>query len=326
MNRRLMIVAASFLAALLSGCSVAVDERPAAIRESEKYLARGVAAYRESDYVAATGFFNKALANYRSLDDSRGTLISHLNLAETALATGSYQALDTHADAARRISEREGYTEFSVRITLLRAAARLRQRDYEEALNMVAPLLPRFSEKDVPAVSPTPVEIAAIVLRTKLAFANDGANAGEWTDRLRNSLSGAGTSSQNEARLKRFEAALAVRQERFSDAARLYEQALAIYHETLHRPGIAATLGEWARSDMAQNKWHEARDKLTRALFIRIWMLDRTGTAETLDLLATAHSRLEDNEAADTCARWASAFKGPEAVDWELLKANFQPL
>ncbi|MCA1773753.1 MAG: hypothetical protein LC677_14575, partial [Halomonas sp.] len=68
-----------------------------------------------------------------------------------------------------------------------------------------------------------------------------------------------------------------------------------IYRQQTHRPGIAATLQEWADVLIAHNQIEAAHDKLLRALYIRQSLQDRNSSLKTLNSLAqtTSDSKIQ---------------------------------
>jgi tetratricopeptide (TPR) repeat protein len=285
---------------LLSGCSTVSDERPEPIRKSEYYLEHGVNAFSNSDYVAATDFFSKALANYRSIDDTTGILLSRINLAETALASGNFPAALQNIEAAEMSANAEPYIAYQPRLTLLRAQTHWRAREKEKALALLERLLPSFDSEDRSQEKPTLLLLGATTLRTDIAFALDDNNKQEarlWLRRLSLMLPAtSGRTAAHQARLLRFEARLAAYEHDYQHALNNFEQALQLYREGAARPAIAATLTESGKLLMTLERWKEAEEKLQRALYIRLWIMDRPGAAELLEQLQTVYRQLGDEE------------------------------
>lgn len=287
------------LAALLSACASVSDRRPEVVRKSEYYLEQGVDAFANSDYVAAASFFKKALGHYRSIDDTRGILLSRINLAETAMATGNTTAVQRQLDDAEAVIERsENLSRFRPRLQLLQAQLEWRIREKRTSLALVEPLLPAFDDTDLPEERPSLLELTALTLRTDIAFsAIDTApdEARRWLRRLDAALArNSDTTPLHDARLNRFRALLAHRSGDTATALKLLDDAMESYRVAAVRPALAATLTETARLYMSQEAWATAIERLQRALYIRVWIMDRVGSREVLLLLEAAYREQGD--------------------------------
>lgn len=294
---------------LLSGCSSVSDNRPDSVRKSEYYLEHGVDAYANSDYVTATDFFLKALAHYRSIDDTQGTLLALINLAETAMMTGNAEAVLRYLDEAQTVSRRMQPPRYLSRLQLMRAQLYWREHDRQRVLSLLEPLLPAFDGKNEPLSRPSRLDLTALILRTDIAFDEydtDPAEARRWLLRLENALrQNSDSTPMHDARLSRFHAQLAYHDNKPEQALKLLEDALAHYRQAAVRPAIAATLSEMARIHMKMGDWEPAQAKLQRALYVRLWILDRIGSHETLKLLHEVYLGLGDGERAAEALRQA---------------------
>lgn len=288
------------LTLLLGACSTVSDQRPEPIRKSEYYLEHGVSAYSDSDYVAASDFFSKALAHYRSIDDTTGILLSRINLAETALASGNFSAALKNIEAAERTASSEEYREYQPRLTLLRAQTHWRSHEKEKALALLESLLPPFDSENRSQKKSSLLLLGATTLRTDIAFARDDDEMQEaslWLRRLSLMLpTTEGRTELHHARLLRFEAQLAAYEHDPQEALNKFEQALQLYREGAARPAIAATLTESGKLLMAMGRWEEAEEVLQRALYIRLWIMDRRGSTELLEQLQVIYQQLGDEE------------------------------
>jgi len=327
MTKRSVLPLLWLATALLYGCSGVSDTRPEVIRTSERYLQQGVEAYGNSDYVSATDLFSKALAQYRSIDDPQGILFSRINLAETAMAAGSYTAVKHQLNEAEHIVTTSGGSEYQPRLELLRAQSYWHEKEREKALNVVQPLLPDFDEDQQPNARPDTLMLSAIMLRTDIAFADidkDDNAARLWLRRLGFSFARTSdTTPLHKARLKRFEAQWALHEGALKKADDLFAEALAAYRKAAARPAIAATLSESAHVAMQRKRWDIAEDRLLRALFIRVWILDRIGSAATLDQLSVLYSSQGKEDAATQASDWALHIREGKATDWRGLGKTY---
>ncbi len=285
---------------ILSACSGISDTRPEPLRKSEYFLEHGVSAFENSDYVAATDFLHKALSHYRSIDNTMGILLSHINLAETALAAGNFPAAESNLSAAEKISRVSGYANFQSRLNLLRSQVHWRKHDKEKSLALLQGLLPTFDEEQRSSRKPDLIMLGAVTLRTDIAFSRDDETKQEarlWLRRLSLMLPSTEDNTQlHQARLLRFEAQLAYYDNAPEEALEKLEQTLQLYRQAAARPAIAATLTESGLLLMKMQRWHEAEEKLQRALYIRLWIMDRIGSRELLEHLQQVYQALGDNE------------------------------
>lgn len=312
MNKVLLLVGAL----LLAGCVSAPESRPKAYTEAEQLLNTGVAAYRADDYATAAVLFRRALHEYRGLNSLRGMCTSRINLAETALAVRNYDAARRHSAAADALAVREGWSQERRRVRLLqvRAAAGAGQKD--AAIATLEPLLP------APGEAADAVALNALAVRMGLAL--DTAQApGHWVDRFAVALADAGeVHPLLTARLLRARAQQAADP---ATADRLFEQALATYRAAAARPGTARTLEEWGGRLAAAGEWHRAEEKLIDALNVRLWLLDRAGTAEGLRQLARVNRNAGDAERAGALERWAEIVASRQTPDWGTLQRELLP-
>lgn len=315
------------IAVFLGGCSSVSDTRPEVLRTSERYLQQGVEAYGNSDYVSATDFFTKALAQYRSIDDLHGILLSRINLAETAIAAGSYRAVAHQLKAAARTVSVLGGSKYQPRLDLLWAQSYWHEKKKEQALAALAHLLPEFDSDDIPQQRLNALGLSAVMLRTDIAFAEidkDAKSAKQWLHRLKLAYDRTDdTTALHRARLLRFEAQWSQHSGDQNGAEKQFSEALAVYRKEAARPAIAATLGESASVAMQQQQWSLAEERLLRALYIRVWILDRIGSADTLEQLSRVYQAEDNAEAAQEALDWSQHIREGKAIDWRDLGKKY---
>jgi len=300
----------------LTGCVTPPPPQPEAVARAERALQSGVTAYGEQMYADAAGHFREALALYEGMDDRKGVLQSRLNLAETAIAVDNRGAARRYLAAAAGLAT-EGLAAWRPRIALLQARLARVEGERAAARAHLAPLLPRFDPEERPVGEVTALGRAALAERTALAFAEAEEEA-RWTRRLANSLDPEGNPLLA-ARLQRFQARLA---EDPAEAEGLLTESLRRYKAALHRPGIAATLGELAERRMAAGEWAQAEQYLLRSLAVRAWILDRPGTVQTLKQLAAVSRARGETERAGVLMQWADAVDRRDFAQWPLLRST----
>ena len=298
MNNLLKTVLSLLLVIQLAACSSVSDQRPEPIRQSEYFLQSGVNAFENSDYVEATDFLTKALAHYRSIDNTEGVLLSHINLAETALAAGNFDAAEKHTAAAQSQVRHNGFPQFTPRITLLQAQTAWRRQQEAETRQLLASLLPTFDEEQRSAIRPDLVTLGAATIRTDIAFQREDVTQQRlWLKRLSLMVPTTNGNTQlHQARLLRFEALRAHQEKHTNEALEKQQEALAYYREAAARPAIASTLTEIGAILMELEHWEEAENHLQRALYIRLWIMDRIGAAKLLEMLQQVYRELGDEE------------------------------
>lgn len=318
MNR----VALVLLSILLTSCASVSDQRPEAVRKSEYFIEHGVSAFGNSDYVTASNFFRKALAHYRSIDDRHGVLLSHLNLAETAHASGNFDAAVKNLDAAQQIAQQESLPHYQQRLLLLRAQVHWRQRQRDASLALLQKLLPEFDEAGNTSQRPSLLILSATTLRTDIAFKqNDNAEANLWLHRLERLFPRvSGDTLLQRARLERFRAQKAARAGHVEDAIQRIHSALKYYRQAAARPAIAATLTEIGRLHMQQQQWQKAEESLQRALYIRLWIMDRIGSHQILLQLADLYKKTGHTVRAEEVRTQADAIHSAPGKAWLQLR------
>jgi len=312
MNKCLLFV----LALALAGCVSAPQQRPQAVVLGQRYLELGVQAYQNDNYANAAALFTKALAHYRGLDDRQGMFRSRLDLGETALAVGNFAAAQEHVDVAAALAKAEGWKDALRRTLLLRSSIALKEQHYDVAEAAMAPLLVAGAPQD-------DIWRYALANRAALELARNGADASQWIARYVKVVHGGAPADV--ARGLRLRAELRGRAGDPAEAERLFEQALALYKTVPSRSGIAATLEQWAMLLMNNGHWREAQDRLQRALNVRLWLLDRSGSAADLRRLEQVAEAQGNAKLAAALHRWAELVGAQGPLNWSDLRREVLP-
>jgi len=248
----------------LASCGSNPATQRTVIVNADSYMNDGVKAFAQADWDRAKWLFNKALALHQSVDDQKGVLFSHINLAEVALSTKDYQTAQTHLDRAAIITQTASLQPYQTRITLLSAQSAIKQQNYVQAEKILQSLLPAFKEL-TPDKLPDIIQLTAIANRTKIAFLQKQ-DESIWTRRYANAMAQSANKSPDlENRLLRFQADLLQRQKHFQEAKSLLQRALSGYKKTLSRSGIAATLTELGQLSMRKGRWQDAKNYFFRS-------------------------------------------------------------
>lgn len=273
---------------LSAGCVSSPGEKPPeAIAAANSALSNGVSHYEKNNYALATSYFNQALREFRSIDHQYGIASSCLNLSKTHLSLGDTDTAAAYLKQAQTIIEREPLTALQPHARIIAASIAIEHNQLTQAKEMLAPLLTADSNNEF--------TLAALQNRTRIAHAeisDSKDEAAHWTHIFEQKIKSGAGNQIHQARLARFKAALS---DDIETQNQHFTAALNIYRQQTHRPGIAATLQEWADALIAQNQTEAANDKLLRALYIRQTLQDRNNSLKTLNSLArfTRDSRIQ---------------------------------
>lgn len=299
MIERLALVV--LVAVLLSACGSRPVRQPQVLTNSRSDMTLGMQAYEDNNYAEARNFFSRALGEYQSVDDRAGALDALIDLADSALGQGEYAAAQTYLQDADAITANENFATLKPHIALLTAYTHMQAGENQKAAAQLDTLL------NDPA-TPADIRQAALFARAQTAFDLKSADAQTWLDKL-GASPGKTADALSTARYQRLQALAARNGGDTSQAASLYQSALNAYRAAYYRPGIAATLEEWAGLSMQQKDWSAARDRLQRALKVRLSMYDRTHSVRDLENLAQIDMELGDSSQAKQDTQLADYLK-----------------
>jgi len=252
---------------ILSACAGNIETRPTVILNAENFTTDGVKAFAAADWQRAKILFTKALLIYQGIDDQQGVVLSHINLAEVALAIDDYPTVEEHLLATSAISNKTLHADMQARISLLYAQNALMQNRTAIAKQHLRPLLPEF-DNETPVGKSSQIELIAIADRTKLAFI-ENIDASLWTRQYANALTQSNSKDSDlKAHLLSYQAALQQQQGDLVSAESNLQQALIKYKINLSRPGIAITLSELGELYMLQGQYQEAKEYVNRAIAV----------------------------------------------------------
>lgn len=294
---RLVIFSGLLITVMLAGCGSRPVRQPTVVVNSDADMALGMRAYQDNNYSEARNYFSRALAQYRSVDDHTGQLRALIDLTDSALGQGEYAAARDYLDAADTIAADGNHSSLKPHLVLLGTYADMQAGDNQQAADQLDTLLKDGS-------TPADIRQAALFARTQTAFDLKSSDAAAWLNKLGAAL-GNSMDTLNQARYRRLQALAALSNGNHEQAAVLYAQALDVYRTAYYRPGIAATLEEWAALSMQQKDWVNARQQLQRALDVRLSMYDRTHSIRDLENLAQAETALGGTAAAQRSSQLA---------------------
>ncbi len=303
------------LALLLTACGSRPTRQPAVVMDSENDMALGMRAYQDTDYTQARNYFARALAQYRSVDARAGELNVLIDLADSALGQGEYMAARDYLGEADKLAVNENFAALGPHIALLIAYADMQAGDTQPAAAQLDALL-----ND--PTTPADIRQAALFARTQTAFDLKSADTTAWLGKLGATL-GKNPDALSTARYQWLQAMAARNNGDLQQATALYAKALNTYRAVYYRPGIAATLEEWADLSMQQKNWNAAKNQLQRALDVRLSMYDRTHSVRDLKKLSQMDTKLGDTAAAVQDAELATYLK--DGGDPNQLSVQLQP-
>ncbi len=310
-----MIFPCVFLLGLLglSACSSGPAEKPLAssITSPAQLLDRGIQQYNENNYQKAIIYFEKALFQYRSIDNQTGIVQCSLNLAKSLMAFNNNQLASEYLGKAESIIEQEGLDQFDDHLSLLKSSLAIKNADHEQALQELTSTLNSTNSA---------TQLAAIKNRTKIAFLKDDSDKKLWLEKYKLlQKKYPDGSASHLARIYRFEAELTNDEE---NKTKLLTKSLTISQHRAARTAIAATLTQWSDIDVKANKYEQAKDKSLRALLIRHQLGDVKNSIAILEQLKTIYS-VTDKEMQKRAEAWITKLSNNQLNDWEMLFSDF---
>ena len=308
-TKSLLIIMLLQLTACTSG--PAEKTQPASITSPAQLLDRGITHYNDNNYAGASKSFQKALLQYRSIDDQTGIANSCLNLSKTYMAINNNQLAAAYLERAEAIIEQASLHELDEHLALLKSSLAIKLQSYEDAARILEPVLNS---------SKPSTRLAALKNRTRIAFILDDNDKPQWLAKYASlqQKHAAGDSSHH-ARVLRFEAELAddetARQE-------LLAISLEISRLLADRPAIAATLMQMAQADITAKNFKHAEDRLLRALLIRHQLGDISSTLALLEELQAVYTETGDVKA-ELTQKWISRIHADQLGSWDILFTDF---
>jgi tetratricopeptide (TPR) repeat protein len=298
----------SLLACTLFACSTGPQEKPVSESFSSpaRLLDQGISQYNLNNYPEAIDQFEKALLQYRSIDNQAGIASSCLNLAKTHMAINHNQLAAEYLLRANTVIEKASLTELNGYLYLLRSSLAINNGMYDQAIHDSGKVL---DDKD------TAIKLAALKNRTNIAFLRNDSDRQQWLQKYKALQENHPDNRSHAARILRFEA------EASNDAGEkvtLLSQSLAISHELGNRTAIAATLTQWAHLELAEKQPEDAEDKYLRALFIRHQLGDVKNTLAILKQLHLVYDETDQTKA-ELSAEWIKKLGNGQLSDLDTL-------
>ena len=298
----------------LTGCVTSPASSPAPTHPGQRQLTQGVELFAEDNYPLAAERFQQAVDYFRSVDDPAGIVDSRINLLETALRVGNLAAARRQLEQARQIANRADLQPRLQRLSLL--AARLLAADNQAA--MASTQLDELLEQ--PSLD-TELQLSALAWRAELAIRSAPAQAEPWLVRYAEAIDRAkDPAATHKARVARLRADQARALNAGAMADQAYRRALTGFRQAHYRPGLATTLQNWAALALTQGKHTQARNRVQRALYIRLWMLDRPGAIAAFQTWAAIETGAGAPKQAAAARAWARHLEQTDQIDWGTVK------
>ena len=308
---------AALIAALVtvpSACSIGPTEQtlPDSISSPANHLNKGINQYNNNNYPAAINHFEKALLQYRSIDNQTGIAQSCMNLAKSYMAINNNQAATEYLIKASSIVKQAPLNELKEHLHLLNSSLAINKTLYEQALKELNPVLNSKS---------TAIQLAALKNRSNIAFLNNANDKQQWLKKYKKLQQNNPTNTaSHHARILRFESELT---DNTQTKANLLSQALVISQNLADRTAIAATLTQWAQVDINTEQYDQAEDKALRALFIRHQLGDVNNCLFILNQLDNIYAKTGNNKQTQS-RKWINKISNNELTDWGLLFSEFE--
>ena len=298
----------------LFACSAGPAEKPQAVSFSSptKLLNNGVHHYNNNNYPKAIDDFEKALLQYRSIDNQQGIANSCLNLAKTYMAINNNQTASEYLLIASRIIKQASLNELNDHLHLLNSSLAINKTLYDSALQELQPVL--NSENST-------AQLAALKNRNRIAFIRNDDDKQQWLEKYKTQQQKhPENTSSHLARILRFEAELS---ENEKDKIELLTQSLAISRSLADRTAIAANLTQWASIDIDTKRYLEAEDKYSRALFIRHQLGDVKNSLMILQQLGVVYVATNNNKQI-LVESWINKLSNHDLSNWQRLFSDFE--
>ena len=301
------------LTIIITACSGGPPEKPPldSLSSPARLLDQGVSLYNNDNYPKAVHNFEKALLQYRSIDNQPGIASSCLNLAKTWMAINNNQTAAEYLSKANTVIQREKLSGLNEHLHLLNSSLAIKNTLYENALQ----------ELDTVLGSKNPqIKLAALKNRTNIAFLKNDNDKIQWLEKYKTQQNkNKKNTESHRARILRFKAELTDDENK---KAALLTDSLSISQKLANRTAIAATLSQWADVDINNKNYQQAEDKILRALFIRHQLADVKSSMALLQRLQLVYTATNNKKAA-LAKNWIEKISNNDLENWSQLFTDF---
>ncbi len=314
MNRFKPQVIIFILAFFVYACTGSSPQKipPDSLSSPAKLLDQGIYHYNNNNYAQAMHSFEKALLQYRSIDNPRGIANSSLNLAKTHMAINNNQRAADYLVRASAVIKQAQLLQLEQHLQLLNSSLAIKTEQYDQALTELETML---------LANNINIKLAALKNRTNIAFLQNQNDKKKWLQQYKalQNRHPENTAS-HQARILRFEAALSHDK---NNTKQLLTQSLTISQNLASRTAIAATLAQWATHNIENKEYPQAEDKVLRALFIRHQLGDVKNSLLLLKQLQRVYLATNNIEKQAQSQRWIEMLSQHDFTDWNNMFTYF---
>ena len=302
-----------FAALLITACASGPEkQRPEVTESAYKNLSSGVSNYNRSKYTQAQSQFKTALNLFRSIDHREGAASSCLNIAKVHLERNQLGMAKEYIDISESLITTSGIDSLKTHLAITKSTLAIANKNINDAKTILDPIIKTEQNN--------PIKLAALQNRIRIAFEEDDIDTAKNLVATFSASLSVHKDTTYQARLNRFQAKLSTDK---TVSEKKYRQALGIYKEYAHRPGIASTLHEWGDRLIEDNNLSGAEDKLLRALFVRQSIQDEAGSIRLLTSLNQLYDKQGDIRSANETVRWINKLSKARFNRWERFTKTF---
>lgn len=313
-NHYISKVIISSLIVMLNACSGGPAEKsqPDSLTSPARLLDQGVYHYNNNNYPKAIHDFEKALLQYRSIDNQPGIANSCMNLAKTYMSINNNQTAAEYLSKANSVIKQAQLKQLNEHLHLLNSSLAMKNMLYDQALHELDIVL---TSKNIQ------IKLAALKNRTIIAFSKNDTDKRQWLEKYRSLQSSYPEDTESHAaRILRFEAEVT---EDTRKQVELLTRSLSISQNLATRTAIAATLTQWAELNLEMEKYEQAEDKYLRALFIRHQLGDVKNSLLILKQLQIVYAERDKDKAA-LANNLINKLEKHDLSNWEQLFSDFE--
>lgn len=269
MNRLIPIMLVVTASLACAACGSAPATKPALAEDAERKNELAFDAFRSGRYHDAIQLFEEAERYFLGIDHVSGATNAAISLAEVFLLLHDTESAHAAIGRASARADPSGDDDLHDRITLLQARVLHSQGRYGAARWLLEELIQ----------ADKPLAIHARLLDCEMMVSE---NRPGCAFQLK-----AEPGSLLQARILLLKANAARLQGDLKAAMDYLEQAHAVYRDHRYRPGLADYYESAAYLSGQHGDDAEARERLLRALYLRLWMRDQAHATELLSVLKT---------------------------------------
>lgn len=321
-NRKFKQLVLIFVIGCLSSCTSTVvnNTKSKSIHfiNAESQLDKGNVHYNQFNYYLSINFYLDALNIYRSIDNSEGIIISCLNISKSFLAIGNLAIADKYLKKSKErfISSQDNLLRpLASHISIVESSILIKRREFNQAKSILKAI------SNTIHIGSDEIQLAFIKNNTIIALETKNNKANFWIQQYEAILNKSKTrNTSNKARLLRFKAANS--NNNLLKLKHLHE-ALNLYREVAHKPGISATLYELAIINFQMKNIDVSTNQFERALFIRIDLKDILNTRNILNRLHKFFINENSSTKAKKALFWLDKLSNDNFNQWEHLATEF---